>query len=52
MKQFGRLVKWAALAFCLAFIAIQLVPVNHTNPPVQGEFRSSAEVVSILRRAC
>jgi hypothetical protein len=52
MKQFGRVVKWAALAFCVAFIAIQLVPVNRTNPPVQGDFRGSAEVVSVLRRAC
>ena len=52
MKQLGRVVKWAALAFCVAFIAIQLVPVNRTNPPVQGDFRGSAEVVSVLRRAC
>jgi hypothetical protein len=51
-KQFGRVVKWAALAFCVAFIAIQLVPVNRTNPPVQGDFRGSTEVVSVLRRAC
>jgi hypothetical protein len=52
MKQFGRVLKWAALAFCVAFIAIQFVPVNRTNPPVQGDFRGSAEVVSVLRRAC
>jgi hypothetical protein len=52
MKQFGRILKWAALAFCVAFIAIQFVPVNRTNPPVQGDFRASAEVVSVLRRAC
>ena len=51
-KQFGRVVKWAALAFCVAFIAIQLVPVSRTNPPVQSDFRGSAEVVSVLRRAC
>ncbi len=52
MKQFGRVVKWAALAFCVAFIAIQLVPVSRTNPPVQGDVGGSAEVVSVLRRAC
>ena len=51
-KQFERVVKWAALAFCVAFIAIQLVPVSRTNPPVQSDFRGSAEVVSVLRRAC
>lgn len=52
MKQFGRVAKWVALAFCVAFIAIQLVPVNRTNPAVQGEFRGSPELVSVLRRAC
>jgi len=52
MKQFGRVVKWAAIAFCVAFIAIQLVPVSRTNPPVEGDFRGSTEVVSVLRRAC
>ena len=52
MKQFGPVLKWAALAFCVAFIAIQLVPVSRTNPPVQSDFRGSAEVVSVLRRAC
>ena len=52
MKQFGRVVKWAALVFCVAFIAIQFVPVNRTNPPVQGDLGGSAEVVSVLRRAC
>jgi hypothetical protein len=52
MKQFGRVLRWAALAFCVAFIAIQFVPVSRTNPPVQGDFRGSAEVVSVLRRAC
>jgi hypothetical protein len=52
MKQFGRIVKWAALVFCVAFIAIQFVPVSRTNPPVQGDFRGSTEVVSVLRRAC
>jgi heme-binding protein len=52
MKQFGRVVKWTALALCVAFIAIQFVPVSRTNPPVQGDFRGSTEVVSVLRRAC
>ena len=52
MKQFGRLVKWAALALCVAFIAIQFVPVSRTNPLEKGELRASAEVVSVLRRAC
>ena len=52
MKQFGRVVKSVALAFCMAFIAIQFIPVSRTNPPVQGDFHGSTEVVSVLRRAC
>jgi hypothetical protein len=52
MKRPGHVVKWAALAFCVAFIAIQVVPVSRTNPPVQGEFGGSLEVASVLRRAC
>ena len=52
MKQFGRVVKWIAVAFCVAFIAIQFIPVSRTNPPMQSDFRASAEVVSVLRRAC
>ena len=51
-KRLGGFVKWAALVFCVAFIVIQVVPVNRANPPVQGDFRGSAEVVSVLRRAC
>ena len=52
VKQFGRVLRWSAVGLCVAFIAIQFVPVNRTNPPVQGDFRDSAEVVSVLRRAC
>jgi len=52
MKQFGRVLRWSAVGLCIAFIAIQFVPVNRANPPVKGDFRASAEVVSVLRRAC
>jgi hypothetical protein len=52
MKQFRWVLKSAAIAFCVVFIVIQFVPVSRTNPPVQGEFRGSTEVVSVLRRAC
>ena len=44
--------KWSVVGLCVAFIAIQVVPVNRTNPPVQGDFHGSPEVVSVLRRAC
>ena len=31
---------------------IQVVPVAHTNPPVEAEVAASPEVKAILRRAC
>ncbi len=36
----------------LAFLGIQLVPVERKNPPVETEVPASEEVRSILRRAC
>jgi heme-binding protein len=42
----------SAFGLCVAFIVIQFVPVNRTNPPIESDFRASAEVVSVLRRAC
>jgi hypothetical protein len=51
-KQFGPVLKWSVVGLCVAFIAIQIVPVNRSNPAVQGDFRGSPEVVSVLRRAC
>ena len=36
----------------LALLAIQLVPVERSNPPVETEVPASPEVRSILRRAC
>ena len=52
MKQFGRVLWWSVIGLCVGFIIIQFVPVNRANPQVEGDFRSSAEVDSILRRAC
>lgn len=34
------------------FLAIQLVPVHRTNPPVRTEFRAPDDVEDLLRRAC
>jgi hypothetical protein len=33
-------------------LAIQLIPVTRTNPPIESEIPASPEVRSILRRAC
>jgi hypothetical protein len=52
IKQFGRVLKWSVVGLCVVFIMIQFVPVNRSNPPAQGDFRGSPEVVSVLRRAC
>lgn len=52
MKQFGRILRWAAVGLCVGLILIQFVPVNRMNPPVQGDLRASTEVRSVLRRAC
>jgi heme-binding protein len=52
LKQFGRILRWSVAGLCLGFIVIQFVPVNRANPPVEGDFRGPAEVVSVLQRAC
>ncbi|MCC6334905.1 MAG: heme-binding domain-containing protein [Myxococcales bacterium] len=34
------------------FVALQVVPVDRTNPPVTGEIQAPAEVKGVLKRAC
>src|SRR5512144_3173408 len=36
----------------VAFVLIQLVPVDRSNPPVQVEVPAPPEVRAVLRRAC
>ena len=52
MKQFGRILKWAAITLCVVFIVIQFAPVKRTNPPVESDLPAPAEARSVLRRAC
>lgn len=40
------------LAAAGLLLAIQVVPVERTNPPVEAPVAAPAEVASILRRAC
>lgn len=40
------------LAMPLVFLLIQLVPVPQRNPPIESEVPASAEVRTVLRRAC
>lgn len=44
--------KKIALIVILIFIAIQLIPVDKSNPPVTAEIEASPEVLAIFERAC
>jgi hypothetical protein len=47
-----RLVKWSLIGLPLVFVAIQFVPVQRTNPPVETEVTAPPDVRAVLRRAC
>ena len=36
----------------MAFVAIQLIPIQQTNPPIEEDIVVSPEVKAILKRAC
>jgi hypothetical protein len=42
----------AGLSVLVALLAIQLVPVDTSNPPVTGDIPTSPGVKAVLRRAC
>jgi Haem-binding domain len=47
--------KWIALAgivVVVALIAIQFIPVETTNPPVESDIPTSPAMKAVLRRAC
>jgi Haem-binding domain len=48
----GRRLGLVAGIAALVFVAIQLVPVDRSNPPVEGEMPAPPEVREVLRRAC
>ena len=41
-----------ALAIGAAIVAIQLVPVDRSNPPMQGVVAAPPEVLEVMKRAC
>lgn len=47
-----RVLKWFGAVLGVLVIAIQLVPVERSNPPVETEVAAPAEVRAVLRRAC
>lgn len=54
MRQIIRwqVVRWILLGILVVAVAIQFVPVQRSNPPVEGEVPAPANVRTILRRAC
>jgi len=40
------------VALVVVFLAIQLVPVNRTNPPVVADFDGPPDVAKVLRTSC
>ena len=52
IRHVRRIAKWLLAVLTVAFVAIQLVPVDRKNPPVETEVPATAEARSVLRRAC
>jgi len=48
----SRRLRIAALAALAVGVAIQLVPIDRSNPPVESEISAPPEVREILERAC
>lgn len=46
------IVRWSALGLGIVFLALQFVPVDRDNPPVDLDVDAPGEVAAILRRAC
>jgi len=49
LKRVLKIVGWVALAL---FLAIQLMPVERSNPPVEADLVAPQEVEAVLRAAC
>lgn len=47
-----RTMAWGAGVFGFACLAIQLIPVDRRNPPVETEVTVAPELRAVLRRAC
>jgi hypothetical protein len=47
-----RILKWVGMGLLAAFVAIQFVPVERDNPPVEQDVEAPPEVREVLRRAC
>ncbi|MDM7915171.1 MAG: heme-binding domain-containing protein [Candidatus Eisenbacteria bacterium] len=47
-----RIARWILGLLVLALVAIQAVPVERTNPPVESDLAAPEPVRAVLRRAC
>ena len=47
-----RALKIGALALPILLLVVQLIPVDRTNPPGEGEIGTPPQVAAILQRAC
>lgn len=52
MQRRMRIALWLVGVLIIAIVAIQLVPVDRSNPPVEAEVPATAEAHAVLRRAC
>jgi hypothetical protein len=52
MKRIKTIAKWGLPTLVIALAAIQLVPVDRTNPPVETEVPATPDQRVVLRRAC
>ena len=54
MKKFfsKKIFKLIIASALVMFAAIQLIPVDHSNPPIESEIPASPEVRKILQKAC
>ena len=47
-----RVLRWVVLVIVVVFVAMQLVPLNRSNPPVSAEVAAPPDARAVLRRAC
>jgi Haem-binding domain len=45
-------IAWSGVSIIVVLLAIQLIPADTTNPPVDSDIPTSPEVKAILQRAC
>jgi len=48
----GRIFKVVVILLILAFVGIQFIDVEKTNPPVTAEIQAPQEVKNIIRKSC